>query len=111
MGQTLCWTCQGAANKPGLGCSWSRRNWKPVEGWDAEPTTVNCDGRSTRSYNVRHCPLYLSDGKEDLPEYKKLYVWYKGKKMTVREVAKAEKITEWTVRKRIKKGIYEAASV
>lgn len=32
---TLCWSCAKACKK----CSWSR-NFEPVEGWEAEKTTL-----------------------------------------------------------------------
>ena len=32
---TLCWSCAKACKK----CSWSR-NFEPVKGWEAEPTTL-----------------------------------------------------------------------
>jgi hypothetical protein len=56
---TLCWKCQKAV----LGCSWSR-DFEPVPGWTAEPTTilVNDGGnRVTHSFKVIACPEFQKD--------------------------------------------------
>lgn len=54
---TLCWFCDKATCS---GCSWSKE-FKPVEGWDAEPTLVTQwsgkgKPRQTSSYMVYSCP-------------------------------------------------------
>lgn len=68
--ETLCWRCKKAV----LGCSWSEK-FEPVEGWDAEPTTIRnsrhyrskTTGRIenivkiTGSYCVKSCPLFEED--------------------------------------------------
>ena len=60
---TLCWKCKNASNS---GCSWSKR-FKPVEGWDATPTTVKegylKDGsvRNVDSFNVHTCPKFIQN--------------------------------------------------
>ena len=56
---TLCWGCKNACG----GCAWSR-DFKPVEGWEADKTTVKCDnGIVYRSYHVKSCPEYNPDDK------------------------------------------------
>lgn len=53
--QTLCWECKNACG----GCSWSK-NFEPVAGWNALPTTLkSCSGRIEQSYLVRSCPKYV----------------------------------------------------
>lgn len=67
---TLCWTCGRACGGPN-GCSWSRE-YKPVEGWDAERRDVAVwrgeSGRQyteySESYYVKGCPEYVADRKE-----------------------------------------------
>ena len=67
---TLCWTC-GRACGGANGCSWSRE-YKPVEGWDAERRDVAVwrgeSGRQyteySESYYVKRCPEYVPDRKE-----------------------------------------------
>lgn len=63
--ETLCWYCANAVpnNKTGKGCSWSRE-FKPVEGWDAEATLVitrNDGERPIPSYIVNGCPCFDRD--------------------------------------------------
>ena len=55
----LCTTCARASGF----CSWSRK-LVPVEGWDAEPTSVKAvsNNGSYESYRVKTCPLYIQDG-------------------------------------------------
>lgn len=110
MKQTLCWTCLRATNKPGLGCSWSRQDGIPVENWNAEDTEIQYRDRVMESYNVRQRPLYLADGKKDETGCR-VYVQQGEEKLTVKEMAEKAGISEFTVRKRIKRGIYETASV
>lgn len=62
---------------------------------------------ATTSENAQ---LYLADGKKDETGCK-VYVQQGGEKLTVREMAEKAGISEFTVRKRIKRGIYETASV
>lgn len=56
-----CWSCQNYID----GCSWSRKEHLPVEGWDAVPT-LKYQGRGgeMRSYAIISCPEYVSDGTE-----------------------------------------------
>lgn len=64
---TLCWDCARACGGP-KGCSWSRE-YKPVEGWDAERRDVAVwrgdSGRQyteyAESYVVNHCPEFVPD--------------------------------------------------
>lgn len=57
---TLFWSCAKACKK----CSWSR-NFEPVKGWEAEPTTLQQPPyRVVQSYRVIKCPEYECD----LPE-------------------------------------------
>lgn len=65
--------CQICARKVGT-CSWER-DFTPVPGWDAIPTTVLMQsGVREQSYRVLDCPLYvppekgrLADGGRDTP--------------------------------------------
>ena len=61
----LCWSCKKAV----CGCSWSR-SFKPVNGWDAVPSTILnwSDGKrtiTTGSYTIRGCPEYEPDKRGD----------------------------------------------
>lgn len=62
--ETLCWGCARALG----GCSWSRGDFQPVDGWMALPTTqveITPQGLTvTESFFVYACPEYLPDGKE-----------------------------------------------
>lgn len=58
MKETLCWEC---ANSCG-GCSWSQE-FKPVEGWEAEPTIVEDTQCEYESFNVKSCPQFKPDRK------------------------------------------------
>lgn len=60
----LCWTCGNSCG----GCLWSRY-FKPVPGWDAEPTVVKqiSSRRSSagkrvynevKSYSIKSCPMF-----------------------------------------------------
>lgn len=56
--ETLCWTC----SVPGTGgCSWDK-DFTPVDGWEATPTTLyigcHCDRKTESSFLVTKCPLY-----------------------------------------------------
>lgn len=62
---TLCWKCANAVpNREGTrGCSWSKE-FKPVEGWDAEKTVLftgywNSKRFGTDSYIVKSCPEFV----------------------------------------------------
>ena len=68
-GETLCWSCDNACG----GCSWSQE-FRPIEGWDAEPTARSVTRpihsgsilrghrfETVRSYRVRSCPEYSPD--------------------------------------------------
>lgn len=56
---TLCWDCANAT-KPDV-CCWCA-DFKPVPGWDAEPTTKQDGFDAYESYLVKHCPLFVRDG-------------------------------------------------
>lgn len=66
--ETLCWYCANSVPNPntGKGCSWSKE-FKPVEGWNAEETLVisrpdNGEGEcAIQSYIVRGCPCFDRD--------------------------------------------------
>ena len=72
--QTLCDGCANAV--PGLhhGCPWSRE-FKPVPGWVAEHTPLQClhtvNGQSyyhtTDSYIVHDCPQFVPDAQRETP--------------------------------------------
>lgn len=49
----ICWRCGKALG----GCCWSR-SFKPVPGWEAEPTTLM---RGAPSYRIIRCPEYEPD--------------------------------------------------
>lgn len=53
----LCWTCKNACNG---GCSWSKE-FKPVDGWTAEKTTIPVNGEYAETYKIIKCPEYKSD--------------------------------------------------
>lgn len=54
-GDTLCWKCE-MAGKPS--CEWFSLG-KPVQGWEAIPTTVLMGGgRRAQSYCVKSCPKF-----------------------------------------------------
>lgn len=55
-----CWTCRKYCG----GCSWTKRDPKPVEGWEATPTTKIYRGHVMHSYAIRGCPEYEWDGTE-----------------------------------------------
>lgn len=62
---TLCWQCEHAGKGNISPCEWVKR-FKPVDGWTATQTILNCTytekGRcrktSTISYVVEKCPLF-----------------------------------------------------
>ena len=49
--EQLCCTCSKAYG----GCSWSR-NFKPVEGWTANPTIITHGDRTMDSFEIIECP-------------------------------------------------------
>jgi hypothetical protein len=58
---TLCWECKKSTND---GCSWSK-DFTPVEGWGAIPTSIKMVGKSKRnkgkiepSFKVNACPSF-----------------------------------------------------
>lgn len=52
--QQPCWTCKNCIN----GCSWALF-LKPVEGWNAIPTTIlGYNGNKLPSYKILYCPEY-----------------------------------------------------
>lgn len=74
--KTLCWRCANAVpNSAGTrGCSWSRK-LIPVEGWDAEQTSLYAERwdrnkgcsifNPQTSYVVKSCPEFVPDGREE----------------------------------------------
>ena len=87
---TLCWKCIHAVpDKHGHGCSWSKE-FKPVEGWEAEKTVITnyigSQGKKIRSsYMVIRCPEFKPDEPMDpkpKPEFRpvrevdELYKWW-----------------------------------
>lgn len=61
-----CWSCKNCYG----GCSWTRKDPKPVPGCLATPTEKyfsNGRGRHghTSSYAIHYCPEYIPDGTED----------------------------------------------
>lgn len=55
-GSTLCWGCKKATG----GCSWSRFS-EPVEGWQADATTISGSHMPMKSFIVRACPEFERD--------------------------------------------------
>lgn len=53
-GNDLCWTCAKSGYGKASQCTWERE-FKPVEGWTAEETSV--------SYRITSCPLFVPDPK------------------------------------------------
>ena len=56
----LCWKCARATN--GNLCPWVK-NFIPVPGWEAEPTTIyttSHQGDAIDSYRITKCPLYTN---------------------------------------------------
>lgn len=61
-----CWSCQNYAG----GCSWTRKEAQPVEGWKAEKSIRYRGYRENpvESWQIIWCPEYISDGTEDCHE-------------------------------------------
>ena len=64
---SICWKCKNAVPDEKHGCSWSRE-FKPVEGWDAEPSVIrNASHRKdvgpvdVDTYLVKACPKFVKD--------------------------------------------------
>lgn len=58
-----CWTCNNYID----GCSWSRKEHQPVDGWIATPVTKYNGARSEmNTFAIHFCPEYVPDGTEDL---------------------------------------------
>jgi transcriptional regulator NrdR family protein len=61
---SLCWECKRATGF----CSWSRE-FEPVKGWKAVPTTINSDSKGRtpviESYEVKKCPLFEKDERSE----------------------------------------------
>ena len=59
---TLCWRCQNAIpDRYGRrGCVWSRE-FRPVEGWEAEKKILKYCETPRISYVVRRCPQFVED--------------------------------------------------
>lgn len=49
---TICWNCANYTK-----CSW-HKTFTPVEGWVAEKTKIDIDGRPIESYCVKSCPMF-----------------------------------------------------
>lgn len=64
--QTICWGCARALLRNGVACPWSL-HFQPVPGWTAIRNDVYAQNngartkRTTESYIVIKCPLFLSD--------------------------------------------------
>ena len=56
---SICWDYKNSV-KPGV-CPWAR-NFTPVPGWKAKPTTIRGFGCTIETYNVTECPLFDRDG-------------------------------------------------
>ena len=57
-----CWTCRNYAG----GCSWSRKEPPPVDGWIATPVTKYNGARpEMNTFAIHFCPEYVPDGTED----------------------------------------------
>lgn len=50
----LCYICKNACG----GCSWSI-DFKPVNGWDAEPTIIRDSEGDIHSYKINNCPEFI----------------------------------------------------
>ena len=57
-----CWTCKKCYG----GCSWSRKDPRPVFGWEATPTVKKGSHTASimHSYAIHKCPEYEWDGTE-----------------------------------------------
>jgi hypothetical protein len=58
----LCWTCAKAYATSG--CSWFDGTYTPVEGWEAEPTIIHMNNKTSpkiSSFLIKKCPNYISD--------------------------------------------------
>lgn len=60
MKESICWYCKNAYAI----CPWAK-NFKPITGWEAEPTTILNNSKGyvceTQSYIVHACPHYAPD--------------------------------------------------
>jgi hypothetical protein len=63
---SLCWECIKAYGE----CSWAKE-FKPVKGWNAEPTKVKSKESNYNSYHVISCPEYQPDKRFIKQEVKK----------------------------------------
>lgn len=62
---SLCWRCRNAVPGKDTGCAWSRSK-QPVEGWKAQATELKVyDDIKVASFNVRSCPEYAPDVKQE----------------------------------------------
>lgn len=60
-----CWHCKNYID----GCSWSRKEHKPVEGWIAEKSVkYQGDSSPLETYAILYCPEFVSDGTEGRDE-------------------------------------------
>lgn len=57
-----CWTCRKYCG----GCSWTRKEAQPVEGWVATPTEKSSNDVNVKipSFAIHYCPEYEWDGTE-----------------------------------------------
>lgn len=82
--KTLCWQCKNFIN-----CDWFQLD-KPVEGWDATPTTFVDLDNIVHSYCVNTCPLFVP---------------YKiGRQITLNGISKIIRKPERTICRWLKKG-------
>lgn len=66
-GDSLCWYCLNVYGR----CSWHRKPWEPVDGWDAFRIDVfsqihqakTMKPRKVESYIVVDCPQFVLDGR------------------------------------------------
>ena len=111
--RTLCISCDRAYAIPGRGCSWILCG-KPVEGWTAEDSYIWTKQYCTHSYRVKACPLYIPDPPRKTAEEppKRRYAGrdtkrynYRGRWMTIRELAFESDMNDETIKKRLDRGL------
>ena len=69
---SLCLDCK---NCVGL-CSWSH-HLQPVEGWEAEETTVRSNGTFNKGYRVISCPEFEKEPERDVRIKSSRYEYFK----------------------------------
>lgn len=55
-----CWTCRKYCG----GCSWTKKEPEPMEGWVAVPAVKRSKKAVMHTYAIQHCPEYEWDGTE-----------------------------------------------